>query len=90
YIEEAGIYEPVYGKDNSVRFPDYQRLDLRLTYLTQLFNKYFAVFYVEGLNILDLNNIHGYYYSADYSKQYEVRSTFGQRMIVFGTQVTIR
>jgi outer membrane cobalamin receptor len=90
YIEEAGVYEPVYGKDNSVRFPDYQRLDLRLTYLTQLFNKYFAVFYVEGLNILDLNNIHGYYYSADYSKQYEVRSTFGQRMIVFGTQVTIR
>lgn len=90
YIEEAGIYEPVYGKDNSARFPDYQRLDLRLTYLTQLFNKYFAVFYVEGLNILDLNNIHGYYYSADYSKQYEVRSTFGQRMIVFGTQATIR
>lgn len=90
YIEAAGVYEPVYGKDNSERFPDYQRLDLRLTYLTQLFNKYFAVFYVEGLNILDIRNIHGYYYSADYSKQYEVGSTFGQRMIVFGTQVTIR
>ena len=89
YIPDLDIFEPVYGKDNSDRYPTYQRLDIRLTYLTQLFNNYFAVLYVEGLNILDINNIFGYSYSKDYSNRYKVDSYFGRRTIVFGFQVRI-
>jgi len=88
FIPELDVYEPVYGEKNSARYPTYQRLDLRLTYLTQLFNNYFTVFYIEGLNILNINNIFGYSYSKDYSQRYNIDSYFGKRTIVFGFQVT--
>jgi hypothetical protein len=89
YISDLDIFEPVYGKDNSDRHPTYQRLDIRLTYLTQLFDNYFTVLYVEGLNILDINNIFGYSYNRDYSQRFGVDSYFGRRTIVFGLQITI-
>jgi CarboxypepD_reg-like domain/TonB-dependent Receptor Plug Domain len=89
YIPDLDIYEPVYGEKNSARYPTYQRLDLRLTYLTQLFNNYFTVFYVEGLNILNINNIFGYSYNKDYSKRFNVDSYFGRRTVVIGTQITL-
>ena len=89
YIPDLEIFEPVYGNDNSDRHPTYQRLDIRLTYLTQLFNNYFTVLYVEGLNILDINNVFGYSYNRDYSQRFRVDSYFGRRTIVFGFQVTI-
>jgi hypothetical protein len=89
YISDLDIFEPVYGNDNSDRHPTYQRLDIRLTYLTQLFDNYFTVLYVEGLNILDINNIFGYSYNRDYSQRSSVDSYFGRRTIVFGFQVRI-
>ncbi len=88
FISDLSIYEPVYGNKNSGRYPNYQRLDLRLTYLTQLFDKYFTVFYLEGLNILDINNIFGYSYNADYSTRLNVESYFGKRTIVVGTRLS--
>jgi carboxypeptidase-like protein len=87
-IPDLSIYEPVYGNKNSARYPTYQRLDLRLTYLTRLFDDYFTVFYVEGLNILDINNIFGYSYNADYSRRLSVDSYFGKRTIVVGTRLS--
>jgi hypothetical protein len=89
FIPDLDIFEPVYGNDNSDRYPTYQRLDIRLTYLTQLFDNYFTVLYVEGLNILDIKNIFGYSYNSDYSKRFRVDSYFGRRTIVFGFQVRI-
>ena len=89
YVPDLDIFEPVYGKDNSDRHPTYQRLDIRLTYLTQLFDNYFTVLYVEGLNILDINNIFGYSYNGDYSQRSRIDSYFGRRTIVFGLRVTI-
>ena len=89
YIPDLDIYEPHYGKNNSERQPTYQRLDVRFTYLTQLFNNYFTVLFVEALNILDINNIFGYSYNKDYSRRLVVDSYFGRRTIVFGLQVTI-
>lgn len=89
YIPELDIFEPLYGKDNSDRYPAYKRLDIRLTYLTQLFDSYFTVFYMEGLNILDINNIFGYSYNKDYSQRQKIDSYFGRRTIVFGMQITI-
>ncbi|UCH66210.1 MAG: TonB-dependent receptor [Ignavibacterium sp.] len=89
YIPHFDIFEPVYEKDNSARHPTYQRLDIRFTYITQFFNNYFTVLYVEVLNILDINNIFGYSYNRDYSKKSRVDSYFGRRTIVFGLQITI-
>lgn len=88
YISDRDVYEPVYGRRNSVRFPDYVRLDLRLTYLLNLFNN-FTVFYVEGLNILDIKNIFDYSYNIDYSEKSKVSSYFGRRTVVFGIQMSI-
>jgi len=89
YHKNQKIYQPVYGLKNTDRYPTYRRLDLRLTYLTQLFNNYFTVFYVEGLNILNINNIFGYSYDRDYSQRYNIDSYFGRRTIVFGFQVNL-
>ncbi|MGB8317221.1 MAG: TonB-dependent receptor [Ignavibacteriaceae bacterium] len=78
------IYEPVYGNTNSERLPSYQRLDLRITYLTQLFSNYFSVFYIEGLNILNINNIFDYSYNFNYTDKMKVTSYFGRRIFVMG------
>ncbi len=89
YRNDINLYEPVYAQTNSSRFPDYKRIDLRLTYLNTFFEKYSFVGYVEGINIFDFNNIFGYSYSADYRNRNEIESYFGQRMIVFGFSVGI-
>ncbi|MGE5499757.1 MAG: hypothetical protein ACM3Q2_16925, partial [Syntrophothermus sp.] len=84
YHKQWGVFEPVYGPANSKRFPDYRRVDLRLTYLDQVAGGMRLVAYLEGLNILNLKNIHGYTYSGDYSQQKEIKSYFGYRMLVLG------
>jgi len=88
YVAHADIYEPVYGIDNSGRYPDYHRLDFRVTHLNQMFGKFFTVFYVEALNILDITNLFGFSYSRDYSEKNIIKSYFGRRTIVFGAQVS--
>lgn len=89
YLADRKIYEPLYGANNSERYPDYKRVDLRVTHLNQLFGKYFAVFYLEGLNILNINNLFGYTYSTDYKQKEKVLSYFGRRTIVIGTSISI-
>ena len=89
YHSDQNIYEPVYTATNSERFPDYKRVDLRLTYFSQLFERYSVVAYVEGLNILNITNIFGYTYSPDYTQKQEIKSYFGSRMIVFGFSLSI-
>ena len=84
YYPEQDLYEPVYGEDNSARYPNYKRVDLRLTHMNQLFGKLFTIFYVEALNILDIDNLFGYTYTRDYSEQQKIRSYFGKRTIVVG------
>ena len=88
FQNDQHVYEPLYGVKNSSRLPDYQRLDLRLTYLTNLFGNNFTVFYVEALNVLNISNIFGYSYNYNYAQKSDVKSYFGRRMIVFGTQIT--
>lgn len=89
FIDYQNIYEPIYGKKNSARYPDFQRLDFRITHLNQIFGKYFTVLYIEMLNILDINNMFGYTYNSDYSIQKVVKSYFGRRTIVIGTQINL-
>jgi hypothetical protein len=89
YHSDQNIYEPVYTATNSNRFPDYKRVDLRMTYFSQLFERYSVVAYIEGLNILNITNIFGYTYSPDYTQKQEIKSYFGSRMIVFGFSLSI-
>ncbi len=88
YQNGQNIFKPIYGENNSDRYPDYKRLDFRITNLNQLFGKYFAVFYVEALNILNFNNLFGYSYSKNYTQRKVIKSYFGRRTIVIGTSIT--
>ena len=89
YHADRQVYEPVYGSTNSATYQPYKRIDLRLLYLFQLFNKFSSVAYVEGLNILNFRNLFGYSYSFDYTKKNEIESYFGRRMLVFGMSVNL-
>ncbi len=89
YVSDLKVYQPVYGLSYSARYPDYRRLDIRLTHLTRLFDKFFTVVYVEGLNILNIHNIFSYTYSPDYSTKTGVESFFGRRTIVVGIQTSM-
>ncbi|MDA3859614.1 MAG: TonB-dependent receptor [Melioribacteraceae bacterium] len=89
YRDDLKIYEPEYGSKNSDRYKFYQRLDFRITHLNQLFGKYFTVFYIEALNILNIHNMFGYAYNQDYSKRKEVDSYFGQRILVLGMSISL-
>jgi hypothetical protein len=82
------LFEPIYGLTNSSRYPDYKRLDIRLTYFDQFFD-YPVVAYVEGLNILNINNIFGYTYTPDYAERQDIKSYFGRRMVVIGAMINI-
>lgn len=88
YIESANVYEPLYASENSGRYPDYKRYDVRLSHYNQIFD-YFTVLYVEAMNIFDHNNIFGYTYSNDYSKRSDIRSYFGSRTIVVGMMMNL-
>lgn len=89
YRDDLKIYEPIYAPTNSSRYLDYKRVDVRLTYFHQLFGNVSFVAYMEGLNIMNFNNIFGYTYSPDYSERKEIQSYFGQRMLVFGFMITL-
>jgi hypothetical protein len=77
------MYEPVYGAENSERYRNFIRLDAWLMNFRQMFGRYFTVFFLEAINILDINNLFGYTYSRDYSEREEIQSYFGRRTVVF-------
>ena len=56
FNDQIKIYVPLYAPTNSGRFPDYKRIDLRLTYFGQITSYISAVVYLEGLNIFNFNN----------------------------------
>jgi vitamin B12 transporter len=90
YRSDLKVYEPIHGNSYSARYPDYRRLDVRVTYLTKLFDRYFAILYAEGINVLDIHNIFAYAFSPDYSAKTGVKSYFGRRTIVLGAEVNIQ
>ena len=77
---------PVYGPVHSRRLPAYCRLDGRLSRLMSTRGG-IVVVYVEGLNLLNRGNVMGYTYDADYRVPHPIRTFFGQRTLVIGTEV---
>lgn len=87
YHPGTRVYEPIQGTTNGSRYRPYRRLDLRLTHLTTLLGENGAAFYIEALNILNIENSFGYTYSPDYSERKDIRSYFGRRLVVIGVQL---
>ncbi len=83
------VYEPLYGPQHSARYRDYHRLDFRLMYFNRIMGRYFTVFYLECLNVLNVQNLFGYTYSRDYSERREISSYFGRRTIVVGMALNL-
>jgi hypothetical protein len=59
---------PVYGGIDSVRLPNYQRLDLRIDY-TEVHATYKQTVFFEVINAYAHKNVAGYSYSPDYSSR---------------------
>ncbi|HTC21512.1 MAG TPA: TonB-dependent receptor plug domain-containing protein [bacterium] len=67
YANSQNVYDPIYGPENSKRFPDYMRLDLS-TSLTTVYDTWQWRVYLEIWNATNNNNVLTYGYSADFSQ----------------------
>ena len=76
---------PDYGPVLSARYPDYRRLDARLTRHIDL-DGHSVVVYLEGLNVLDRRNVMGYTYDDAYRNPEPVESFFAERTLVLGVE----
>ena len=65
---ETTGYVPLEGEINSRRFPEYQRLDVRLDRLYR-FQGWDLSLYAEVLNVYNHGNIYDYSYTRDYSRR---------------------
>jgi hypothetical protein len=65
-------YIPVYGPVNSVRLPDYQRMDFS-TSLSTVYDTWEWRVFLEILNVYDHPNLFAYNYNSDYSERKELR-----------------
>jgi len=76
-------YTPKPEKYHNARVPEYQKLDLSLSYLYKFFENNMTVFYLGISNMLGRINIFDYRYSPDYQRRDAVESSFG-RSVYFG------
>ena len=76
------------GMYNDSRVPDYQKLDLTLSYLVSFFENNLSIFYLSASNILGRKNIFDYQYSKDYKRRDAVESSFG-RNYYFGVSFNL-
>ena len=74
YDSTYNVYEPIYSKTNSGRFPTYQRMDINFQYFFSLFGRFaIAVFQIN--NLLNQKNLYDYTYNFDYSERKEIITT---------------
>lgn len=84
-VEGAENPAPEYGPVLSARYPDYRRLDARLTRYLSVGGRS-VVIYLEGLNVLDRRNVMGYTYDDAYRNPEPVESFFADRTLVLGVE----
>lgn len=77
---------PWYGGLHEARYPEYFRVDARITRLLPLAGG-MIVLYLEALNVLDRPNVVGYTYDETYRERRTISSFFGDRTLVFGTEL---
>ena len=81
--QQHDFYYPIEGPVNSKRLPDFQRLDVNLSYFMPLTSNLSVVLYGSISNVLDRNNVMDYTYNRDYSEREPVYSNYG-RFMYFG------
>ncbi|HEX5723825.1 MAG TPA: Plug domain-containing protein [Longimicrobiaceae bacterium] len=83
-----GGWDPVYAALHGERMPAYARLDLRLTRLLPLGER-FAVLFVEALNLTGRRNVAGWTYDAAWRERRPIDSFFARRVIVVGADLQV-
>lgn len=78
---------PEYGPLLAERYPDYWRLDARLTRFLPVRGRS-VIIYLEALNVLDHVNVMGYTYDGLYRNPRPVESFFADRTLVLGAEAT--
>jgi hypothetical protein len=68
FEQSFGKYYPVLGIQNSARYPDYSRLDVRLTRQLNLSGNPIEI-YLEVINVFNNKNVVHWMYNIDYSDQ---------------------
>ena len=77
------LWQPIYGRPMSERFPRYARLDLSINMLQRFWRDNLTILFVSMMNSLDRNNVRDYRYSADYTRRIPLNTPF-PRTIYFG------
>jgi hypothetical protein len=80
-------FVPQYGAIDSERLPRYERTDLTLSYLSQLFASRSTVLFASVGNLLGRANFFGYAYNADYTQRRPITSAT-PRVVYFGITLT--
>jgi vitamin B12 transporter len=80
-------YVPQYGAINSERLPEYERVDLTVSYLSQLFGSQSTVLFASIGNLAGRTNYFEYAYSPDYTQRRPVTSAT-PRVVYFGLTLT--
>jgi hypothetical protein len=83
----AEYYEPIQGRVNSERLPNFVRLDMSFGYFMPFEESNSIMFYFAVSNVLNQANPVRYEYSADYSQRH-LKTTDYQRSIYFGTMIS--
>ncbi|MTI89521.1 MAG: TonB-dependent receptor [Balneolaceae bacterium] len=75
---EYDYYLPVEGPLHSERLPDFQRMDINLSYYWPLKNNQSVTFYLSVSNALKIDNITDYTYNEDYTHKQPVYSNYNR------------
>lgn len=86
--DPATFYLPIEGAVGSTRLPDFQRLDLSLSYYLPFGTGDNAVFYLAVSNLLARANAIDYTYNRDYSERRTRLSTY-RRFVYFGVSLAL-
>ncbi|MFA8450193.1 MAG: carboxypeptidase-like regulatory domain-containing protein [Bacteroidales bacterium] len=81
---EEDYYLPIYGDTNSMRYPDYFKLDLNVSKIFSLKNGDMFVLYFVLNNVTDRKNIDSYYYNRNFTIR--KNKFFSRRSVYFGVQ----
>ncbi len=81
-------YSPAADQYHTERVPDYQKMDINLSWLYSFTGKDMTIFYAAVSNLSGRINIFDYKYSADFQRREAVKSSFG-RSVYFGVQVNL-
>lgn len=77
---------PILLEQNKNRLPHYARLDLNLSYITQLFKSDQTIFYISFSNLFGRENVLNRRYTSDYSQHFDETATF-KRGTYFGMNI---